>query len=92
MSLYPAFVIGSMRLCVHTFKMDISETSKLIAIKFHLRHYCGMGKTCIRFWARLNQNTSLHGNRIAQKGLYGDIAVAMWCTTSVTEGAVAIVN
>ena len=42
--------------------MNISETSGPIAIKLNLKHVPGWGKSCIRFWARSDQNSGLNGN------------------------------
>ena len=43
--------------------MNISKTRQPIAIKFNLKHHWGMGKACIRVWARSDQNSGFHGNR-----------------------------
>ena len=36
-------------MCVHTFKMNISETSGSIAMKFYLKHHWGGGKAALGF-------------------------------------------
>ena len=45
MELEPA----SVRACVHTFNINISETSWPIIIKFHLEHHWGMGMAAFGF-------------------------------------------
>ena len=42
--------------------MNISETSCPIKIKFSSEASLGWGIDCIRFWARLDQNSGFHGN------------------------------
>ena len=53
MGLEPASVRPSVcpcvRPCVHTFKMNISETSRPITTKFYLKHHWGGGKTALGF-------------------------------------------
>ena len=44
-----AFVCASVRPCVHTLNINISETSGPIGTKFYLKHHCGGGKTALGF-------------------------------------------
>ena len=43
--------------------MNISATSGPITMKFYQKHHLDGVKGCIRFWARLDQNSGFHGNR-----------------------------
>ena len=49
MGLEPASVRASVRACVHTFKHNISETSRPITTKFYLKHHWGGGKAALGF-------------------------------------------
>ena len=52
MGLEPASVLASVRASMRPFtlsNMNISETSRPIKIKFHLKHHCGEGLTALGF-------------------------------------------
>ena len=69
MGLEPASAHPSVHTPVHTFKMNISETSSLIEIKFHLKHlWDGEGYIS----ARKDQNAGIHGNRYLLLGYNGE--------------------
>ena len=62
---YPSSRRPSMRPSVRLFtlsNMIISTTSRPIPTKFYLKHLLGWGKGCIRFMARSDWNSGVHGN------------------------------
>ena len=54
--------------------MNISETSRPIAIKFYLKHHWGGGKAALGFGLNRNE-TGFHGNRYLQQGYNGEYVV-----------------
>ena len=51
MGLEPASVRPCVRPCVHTFKHEYLRDSRLITIKFYLKHHWGGGKAALGFGA-----------------------------------------
>ena len=49
--------------CVHTFKHEYLPNQWADCNQILIEASLGLGKSCIRFWARSDQNSGFHGNR-----------------------------
>ena len=68
-------------------KINISEASWSIVIKFHLEYLWGRGFVCIRFWARLDQNSCLNGNRLLPWGYNGENLVSTLASSFLIDSS-----
>ena len=59
----PASVRPSVHASVHNFNLEYLEDNKSNHNQILSEASLRRGKGCIRFWARLDQNSGFHGNR-----------------------------